>query len=216
MNYMGTYYKSNPDTILPVKTKLKNNETYKVEVTAVSSGGWHNSLYLEVIDRTGVTIASGYMMIYNVNNYESSDFQVVLTIAQTHKDGYTTTVASNAEDNTTVDIGEKTYSFGFGKNTPSSTLSVTTETDSFTFRSSTGKNNTTAFVGEKQNADIGANYPDIDETITFTNTGGFVPAPTNYYSNYRTFLLMFGFGAILVGLIVTSTVMVKLRKKEEE
>jgi len=222
MNSSGTYYNSDPNTVLPVTMKLKNNENYTIEVTIVKYNaiGWnHNSLYMVITDRDGYVVGKGHLLEYknqnNIVEYESSDYQVALTVTQTHKDGYTTSVSSS-ENETTADIGEHTYTFGTGKGNNVTNVEVTTAAESFTFRSSTGNNNTTQFVGTKQNADFGANYPNVVETITFKNTGGLIPAPTDYTSNYRPFYMMFGFGVILVGLIVTSTVMLKRRKEEEE
>ncbi|MBP5494714.1 MAG: hypothetical protein J6X97_06425 [Lachnospiraceae bacterium] len=43
-----------------------------------------------------------------------------------------------------------------------------------------------------------------------------VIAPTNYTTNYKPFFMMFGFGAILVGLIVVPVMMLRRRKEEEE
>ena len=50
--------------------------------------------------------------------------------------------------------------------------------------------------------------------IIFRNT--IYPAPTNYSFDYKPFFMMFGFGAILIGLIVPPVVMLRRRKKEEE
>ncbi len=213
MNVSGTYYNSSPTTILPVKTKLKNNETYTVKVTGVRyrASNWdHNSLYLNVIDRNGVTIASGYMMVCG-SDYETSDYQVTLTVTQTPKAGYTTTVTSDAGAATTVDLGAKTYTFGIGRTNPSTTTYVNTENDSFTFRSSTG-NNTTQFVGEKQNADYGTSVLDVSETITFTNSTGLLPAPTGFSARIRPFALMLVLGLFLIPVMQSS----RRRKKEED
>ena len=54
------------------------------------------------------------------------------------------------------------------------------------------------------------------ETIIFTNTGDAVVAPTSYTTNYKPFFMMFGFGTILLGLIVAPIVMLRRRKEEEE
>ena len=43
-----------------------------------------------------------------------------------------------------------------------------------------------------------------------------VVAPTNYMTNYKPFFMMFGFGAILVGLIVPPVLMFRRRREEEE
>ena len=52
-------------------------------------------------------------------------------------------------------------------------------------------------------------------TITFTNKEVYV-APTGYITNYKPFFMMFGFGAILVGLIVPPIIMFRRRREEEE
>ena len=52
-------------------------------------------------------------------------------------------------------------------------------------------------------------------TITFTNKEVYV-APTSYTTNYKPFFMMFGFGAILVGLIVPPILMFRRRREEEE
>jgi fibro-slime domain-containing protein len=54
-----------------------------------------------------------------------------------------------------------------------------------------------------------------NKTITFTNTEVNI-APTGYTVNYKPFFMMFGFGAILVGLIVPPVLMFRRRREEEE
>ena len=54
-----------------------------------------------------------------------------------------------------------------------------------------------------------------NKTITFTNTEVNI-APTGYTINYKPFFMMFGFGAILVGLIVPPVLMFRRRREEEE
>lgn len=133
--------------------QLKHNETYTIEITAVrySSGGWnHNSLYLEVVDQDGAVVSNGHLLEYHRNastvDYETSDYQIALTVTQTPQDGYTTTVT--AQDGATVNLGQQTYSFQTGKgNTISDTSTVSTAPDSFTFHSSTGGNH---FVGSNR------------------------------------------------------------------
>nr|MCR4885887.1 hypothetical protein [Clostridiales bacterium] len=216
MNSSGTYYDSDPDTILPVTTRLKNNETYTIEVTAVrySAGGWnHNSLYVVITDRNGIVVSSGHLIEYQKNantvEYETSDYQVVLNVAQTAKDGYTTTVT--APDGTTVNLGTQSYTIVAGKNSSTTIRTVTTDTDSFTFRSSNGS---TGYVGTNENNSIGTDYADVAETIVFRNVSSepIYPAPTGYDFDADPYIMLLGLGAILGMLRLTGC---RRRRKEE-
>lgn len=191
MNSSGTYYTSDP-SFLPVTTNLKNNETYTVEVTAVryNASGWnHNSLYVVITDRDGAVVGSGHLLEYHKNattiENESSAYQVTVTVTQTQKANYQTTVTAN--DGTTVDLGAQSYTFTNGKNNNTTSRTVTTDTDSFTFRSSSGD---TAFVGTNKNNLIGTDYRDVAETIIFHNKTDEqpLPAPTGF-TNYLLPLL---------------------------
>ncbi len=169
MNSSGTYYESAPSSS-PPGLSLKDNESFMIEITAVryNASNWnHNSLYMIVTDRDGTVVYSGHMIVYQKNattvEHETSDYQVTLTVTQTPKVDYTTTVT--APEGTTVDVGVQNYTFITGRYTTSS-FPVSTEKDSFTFRSSNGN---TAFVGTNKNNGIGTDYQDIAETIVFTN-----------------------------------------------
>ncbi len=213
MNYSGTYYNSDP-TMLLVTTQLKNNETYTVEVTAVRyNSGWsHNSLYMVITDRDGIVVSSGHLIEYQRNTttveYETSDYQVVLNVAQTAKDGYTTIVM--APDGTTVNLGSQSYTIVAGKNNTTS-RTITTATGSFTFRSSNGNTN---YVGTNENNSIGTNYADVTETLVFHNVSSepIYPAPTGSDFDAGPYIMLLGLGAIL-GMIRSKGC--RRRRKEE-
>jgi len=206
MNYSGSYYPSDP-AFLPVTVRLRNNETYTVEITAVRyNSGWsRNSLYLTVFDRNGKHVCEGHLLGYLNNStleYESSDYQIALTITQVPKEGYTTAVS--APDGTTVDLGERSYAFNYGRgNNMTGTKTVTTPADSFTFRSAhVSSGNSNAYVGENQNDGMNSQtYLDVEETIVFTNTSlvTVYPAPTGYHESSLPFLILLLAGALLLG-----------------
>lgn len=199
MNFSGTYYDSTP-SILPVKTLLKNGEAYTIEVTAARyrASNWdHNSLYVEVIDRNGLTLCSGHMLEY-VGNYESSDYQCTVTVTQTAKEGYITSF--DTQNGSVLQTGEQTYTFGTGRNSVTN-KTVTTEAQSFTFRSAHGNK---GFVGAAENDEIGANKNDVTEEVVFTNISQEAPlaAPTGFGMGTAPFALILLAGLALAALAV--------------
>ena len=124
-----------------------------------------------------------------------------MTIVQDEKVGYDTTVGVKDRDN--IDLPptgyeeisnlERKYTFA--------SIHCGTSAQSGNFSPLTNE-----FTGDESNS----------ITVVFTNTGTIVPAPTNYSTNYKPFFMMFGFGAILVGLIVPPVLMFRRRREEEE
>ncbi|MCR5466559.1 MAG: InlB B-repeat-containing protein [Lachnospiraceae bacterium] len=190
MNSSGTYHISTPSSVPPV-LRLKNNETYTVEITAVRyNSGWnHNSLYMVVTDRGGSEVYAGHLLQYVKNSttteVESSDYEVIMTVTQTPKSGYTTTVTADG------------------------TPSVVTTNDSeqtFVFRSAIGGYARAGNTGRTttkpaENNELGPGYSDVAELIVFHNVSDqpVYPAPTGYHESRLPFLIVLLAGAVLLG-----------------
>ncbi|MCR4729911.1 MAG: InlB B-repeat-containing protein [Saccharofermentans sp.] len=190
MNSSGSYYFSDP-TFLPVTTKLKNNETYTIEITSVSyySGWWHNSLYITVRDKDNNIVTEGHLIEYHKGStieIETSAYQVILTVTQKPVSGYETEVI--LQDGSVVHEGEQTYALYEGRTGITNTKNISTAKDSFTFRSTRINNGSTeqnTFVGTRENyqLDPDSSCPDISETVIFRNEGTVsYPAPTGVIS----------------------------------
>ena len=195
-----------------VTTSLKNNETYTVRVKVLRSTKWNPNTYsieIDVIDREGNLIKSGHVIYCNNNsvsgdysgkNY-SSDYKYILTVVQDEKVGYETTVG--VENRNNVDIPPANYEETSDSERKYTFASIHCGTSSQTGNFSPLTNE---YTGDESNS----------LTVVFTNTGKPVVAPTNYTTNYKPFLMMFGFGTILLGLIIPPIVMLRRRKEEEE
>ena len=195
-----------------VTTTLKNNQQYvvTVKVSADKASATSNSVEITVTDCEGITIKEEHVIYCNKNGvspYFVSDYKYKLKITQQEKAGYDTTVTTKDLVGTIEVPVDPSLNGSFTDNS----------TRSFTFESCElrSTNQTTAvnnFTPEVNTYVAGTN----SLTVVFTNEGNFVPAPTNYVTNYNPFFMMFGFGAILIGLIVPTVVMLKRRKEEEE
>ena len=195
-----------------VTTSLKNNETYTVQIKVLNSTKWNPNTYsieIDVFDRKGNLVKSGHVVYCNNNTVSgdyagknfTSDYKYFLTIVQDEKVGYDTTVGVKDRDN--IDLPptgyeeisnlERKYTFA--------SIHCGTSAQSGNFSPLTNE-----FTGDESNS----------ITVVFTNTGTIVPAPTNYSTNYKPFFMMFGFGALLVGLIVPPVLMFRRRREEEE
>ena len=188
-----------------ITTTLKNNEQYTVLITVSYYEGWggDHSVWINVIDKDGVIVKSAPVTYLEKNRYKdyAQDYKYTLTISQEEKAGYTTTVTVDQVD--ADDQVNPTDTIDFTKDNASR---------SFTFKQAESREHN-RFLPETNTYDEGE---ENSLRILFTNEGNFIPAPTNYSTNYRPFFMMFGFGAILIGLIVAPVVMLKRRKEEEE
>ena len=188
-----------------ITTTLKNNEQYTVLITVSYYEGWggDHSVWINVIDKDGVIVKSAPVTYLEKNRYKdyAQDYKYTLTISQEEKAGYTTTVTVDQVD--ADDQVNPTDTIDFTKDNASR---------SFTFKQAESREHN-RFLPETNTYDEGE---ENSLRILFTNEGNFIPAPTNYVTNYNPFFMMFGFGAILIGLIVPTVVMIKRRKEEEE
>ena len=192
-------------------TTLKNNEKYTVFVKVLKSTKFDPNTFsveISVIDEDGNTLKYGQLIYCNKNSNKNfvSDYRYTLSITQEEKNGYKTTVDT---DNIVGSFALDSY------NTVDST-------NTFTFMAKThGTTNPNApYVNECIAAFSPTTNGFVEDqtntmTVIFTNERPPV-APTNYETNYRPFFMMFGFGAILVGLIAGPVVMLRRRKEEEE
>ncbi len=190
-----------------VSTKLKNNENYTIKVTVlkITPSGWSfpgYSVNIDVIDRDNVTIKSGHMIYCEGGKYKNyvSDWKYTLKITQDAKTGYDTTVTRDVTQGTVTnnEADSATRSYTFSANQYSST------------------NNSVATSNFGPSSFNGYEPGDNVILVDFTNTSNYVVAPTSYVTNYKPFLMMFGFGTILLGLIVPPVVMFRRRREEEE
>lgn len=178
---------------------LKNNQEYTVAVKVVKSTVYSPPVYnviIDVIDSNGVIVNTGSVFFCsgNTQKYFTSDYKYTLKITQTEKSGYDTTVDKQITEGT---IEAETNN----------------QERSFTFTScESGMSKWESQFPEENAYNPGSN----SMTVVFTNEGRFLPAPTSYTTNYKPFFMMFGFGAILVGLIVPPVIMFRRRREEEE
>lgn len=176
-------------------TKLKNGESYVVRMT-VNKINANNGSYggvIEVIDRNGNVIKSEeFIRLSTLNTkYYTTSYQLDLRISQAEQSGFVTSVSV---ENNINDVN----------------CSSENSSRSFNFSIRQGKH----YTGSEINPfSAGA---DNSLTVVFSNEGAALVAPTSYKTNYRPFFMMFGFGAILVGLIVPPVLMFRRRRDEEE
>ena len=157
----------NPDTDWgSISTQLKNNEEYKVIVTvAYNTESWKgNSVNVEVVDRDGIVIKTGHLLVHDPQSKPNfaSDYRYTLSITQTEKSGYTTTVETRDP------IGSITFD-------PPSNRTFTFVSKEY--RSKSVNNATATFSSEVNNYCDGTseNIQDMHAgnhglTIVFTNT----------------------------------------------
>ena len=123
--------------------------------------------------------------------YYTTSYQLDLRISQAEQSGFVTSVSV---ENNINDVN----------------CSSENSSRSFNFSIRQGKH----YTGSEINPfSAGA---DNSLTVVFSNEGAALVAPTSYKTNYRPFFMMFGFGAILVGLIVPPVLMFRRRREEEE
>ena len=197
-----------------VTTKLKNNQEYTVIVKTmlITDYGGNNSVEITVIDRDGNVVKDGHVFYcnYNTNKNYASDYKFTLSITQ-DTDLYETTVSPDT-DNMTGNIvfakDDSTPTFTF----ESSEWRTTNPVQAPVYGTNTQMSIQSVFTPEVNNYQNGNMNNSLK--IIFRNT--IHPAPTNYSFDYKPFFMMFGFGAILIGLIVPPVVMLRRRKKEEE
>jgi len=177
-----------------ISTQLKNNEEYTVIATVeYNTASWKgNSVCIEVIDRSGIVIKTGQLMVFGGQSKPNftSDYRYTLTIKQAEKPGYTTTVGTqDLSGNITFDPPDN-------------------ETRSFTFiskeyRSTNVANAAATFSPEVNNYCDGTtdnaqgmHSGDNSLTIVFTNTNTVV-SPTGYVENTLPFILLLAGGLFL-------------------
>ncbi|MBR5066918.1 MAG: InlB B-repeat-containing protein [Lachnospiraceae bacterium] len=197
-----------------VTTKLKNNQEYRVIVKVMfvqESWGGNNSVEITVIDRDGNVIKDGQVFYcnFNTNKNFASDYKYTLTITQNTAVS-NTIVSTDYNTGTSTDDVNRTFTF-----------------NSCEWRTSGGA----PIQGENINVNVSIhdtfspevnNYADGDTILAGNNsievvfTNYIAPAPTDYSFNYKPFFMMFGFGAILLGLIVPPALVFRRRKEEEE
>ena len=197
-----------------VTTKLKNNQEYRVIVKVMfvqESWGGNNSVEITVIDRDGNVIKDGQVFYcnFNTNKNFASDYKYTLTITQNTAVS-NTIVSTDYNTGTSTDDVNRTFTF-----------------NSCEWRTSGGA----PIQGENINVNVSIhdtfspevnNYADGDTILAGNNsievvfTNYIAPAPTDYSFDYKPFLMMFGFGAILLGLIVPPVLMFRRRREEEE
>ncbi len=95
----GTNTVVDPTTVWgSISTTLKNNEEYTVIVTvSYNTDSWFgNSVNVEVIDRSGIVIKTGQLMVFTGQSKPNftSDYKYTLSITQAEKTGYTTTLGT--------------------------------------------------------------------------------------------------------------------------
>ncbi len=182
-----------------VTTKLKNNQDYQVIATVnhLTNFNGVDSVEIKVIDRDGNVIKDGHVFYCGRNTYKNfnADYKYTLLITQDTTANETTVTTDHLTgimDNLLTDNVNRTFAF-----------------ETREWRNSANKAD---FDPEQNNYDNGSWENSID--IYFTNI--IYPAPTDYSFDYKPFFMMFGFGAILIGLIVAPVVMLRRRKEEEE
>lgn len=170
-------------------TYSNTRKTVTVTVNKKVEGGGGNFDFTANL-KDGTTLCKGWTLN---NNGTSGDTTDDIVTGNNGNASFTLSPATNK----TVKI-VLTVPYG-------ATISVTEATYS-NYKTKVGNSETSTWTSNKLTS---------NQNVTFTNTEINV-APTNYVTNYNPFFMMFGFGAILIGLIVPTVVMVKRRKEEEE
>ena len=170
-------------------TYSNTRKTVTVTVNKKVEGGGGNFDFTANL-KDGTTLCKGWTLNNNGTSGDTTDDVV------TGNNGNASFTLSPATNKTVKIV--LTVPYG-------ATISVTEATYS-NYKTKVGNNETSTWTGNKLTS---------NQNVTFTNTEINV-APTNYVTNYNPFFMMFGFGAILIGLIVPTVVMVKRRKEEEE
>ena len=185
-------------------TTLKSGQIYTVlvKVSYYNEWGGDYSVWIDVIDEDGNVIKSNPVIYCNKNTLTdyASDYHYTLTISQEEKTGYNTTVTVDNVDADELVNPTDTIVFDPPVN------------NSFTFYQGQSRAHNRC-LPEQNTYDAGEKN---SLRILFTNQGTAIPAPTNYSTNSKPFFMMFGFGAILLGIIVAPIVMLRRRKEEEE
>ncbi len=170
-------------------TYSNTRKTVTVTVNKKVEGGGGNFDFTANL-KDGTTLCKGWTLNNNGTSGDTTDDVV------TGNNGNASFTLSPATNKTVKIV--LTVPYG-------ATISVTEATYS-NYKTKVGNSETSTWTGNKLTS---------NQNVTFTNTEINV-APTNYVTNYNPFFMMFGFGAILIGLIVPTVVMIKRRKEEEE
>ena len=182
-----------------IKTKLKNNEHYTIRITVTqeTTNADEYSVWVEVIDGNGIPIKEDWLLecVKQNAHYRVSDYKYTLTVIQTQKSNYSSS----------VDVNNMIPENSILCTPNSANCSYTFDVEQYTRCPDFSSNDNAFSAGEKNSL-----------TIVFTNTGEEVVAPTGYTTNYKPFFMMLGFGTILLGLIVAPIVMLRRRREEEE
>ena len=194
-----------------ISTNLKNNEDYTVIVTvSYNTQDWKgNSVKVDVIDRNGIVIKSGQLMVFSPQNKPNftSDYKYTLTITQEQKAGYVTTVTEQDEAKDGVageyiasDHNDQTRSFTF----------VSKE-----WRTTNVSNAQATFSPEVNNYADGTTESNIHSgnyslTVVFHNKGAYV-APMGLSFRFAPYALM-----LLCGAALTVLVILPARRKRRE
>ena len=191
-NLMSTVTIKDDTGVTLTYTNTRKRVKVTVKKTVVGSGG--DFRFTATLKDNNNLLCAGWTLSNNGTTVDTTDDII------TGSDGTAIFTLSPQKDKT-VDI-DLWVPYG-------STLTVT-EDQYPNYTTKVG--NTSGNVWTKTN--ITANVTG-NSSVVFTNTE-FYPAPTNYTTNYKPFFMMFGFGAILVGLIVPPIIMFRRRREEEE
>ena len=173
-----------------ISTKLKNNQQYTVIVTVnkIFNNSWNPksnySVRIDVIDRDGIVIKSGYVTHAKKQNLVNfvSDYKYTLTITQAEKDGYETSLTTESLIGTVAVLdGEQL---------------TDDDARSFTFKSSNRE--TTGTNGAVFSPEVNRYTPGSNSlTVVFTNTAEAVAAPTGVRHDPRPYGLLMSVGFVL-------------------
>ena len=201
-----------PDSIWgSVTTKLKNNQEYKVivKVQYITDYGGNNSVEITVVDRDGNVIKDGQVFYcnYNTNKNFASDYKYTLTITQNTAVS-NTIVSTDYDTGTSTNDANRTFTFYSCEWRTSGNAPV--QGESFT------QSIQETFTPEVNNYANGSTILAGNNSIEVVFTNYIAPTPTGYSFDYKPFFMMFGFGAVLLGLIVPPVLMFRRRREEEE
>ena len=167
-----------------VTTNLKNNERYTVRITVRTIYAYNSNDnfggHIEVIDRDGRIVKSE---VFNKRSdlgqkYYSSSYQLDLSITQTQRSDYETSVAVENV------LPEDSIAY-----------SLEQENRAYVFKIRQGK----YFPTQPENVFVPGASNSL--TVIFTNTGEIYVAPTGFSSRYLPYILMLEAGLILMLLL---------------
>ena len=173
-----------------VTTKLKNGQTYTVQIKVCFDPTLWDGCYsatMEVIDRDGNVIKSSPLLKHSTlsKKYFTTSCKYTLSISQTAKTGYDTTLEDGASTGTIIH-------------------DTNSANRTFTFTVMHGSK----FDGSNQNEYVAG---DNSLTLIFTNRGSALVTPTGVASNVHPYALLLASSLLLVPVVLKR----RRRKKEE-